>query len=338
ELAARLAQLALEPLPLIEESGEPRRQLGRGRAEGACRLAQHSLLLLDVSLGRGAGQRLDAAHAGGDGALRDDLEEADIAGAADMRAAAQLDREGLERMAVHVGLGAHGDDAHLVAVFLAEERQRAGLDRLLRRHEPRRHLAVLADAVVDLALDDADVLAREGARLAEIEAQPVGRHERALLRHMLAQAPAQCLMQQMRHRVIGAERGAARLIDAQLDEVAELERAMRDAALMDEELAGALLRVAHRELAARMREYGAGVADLAAGFGVERRLVDEDGGVAARLGLFHRLAALDDGDDLALGDMRVIAQEFGGADLVAQLEPHLLGRRLAGADPALPRL
>src|SRR5258708_227035 len=147
-----------------------------------------------------------AGRAGGDGALRDDLEEADSAGAPHMRAAAQLDREGLERVAVHVGLLAHGDDAHLLAVFLAEEGERAGLLRLIRRHQARRHFAVLADKGVDLGLDDADVLGRERARLAEIEAQPVGRHQPALLRHVLPQAPAQRLVPQMRHAAVGWHR------------------------------------------------------------------------------------------------------------------------------------
>ena len=40
-----------------------------------------------------AGHRLDAAHAGGDAALADDLEQADVAGARDVRAAAQFGRE-----------------------------------------------------------------------------------------------------------------------------------------------------------------------------------------------------------------------------------------------------
>ena len=52
-------------------------------------------LLGDVGLRRRAGQRLDAAHAGGDRAFADDLEQADVAGAAHMGAAAQLGREHL---------------------------------------------------------------------------------------------------------------------------------------------------------------------------------------------------------------------------------------------------
>ena len=67
--------------------------------------------------------RLDAAHAGRDRAFADDRDEADVAGAADMGAAAQLDRIGA--LVVAVLDRAHGDDAHLVAVFLAEQRARA---------------------------------------------------------------------------------------------------------------------------------------------------------------------------------------------------------------------
>ena len=65
--------------------------------------------------------------------LRQDLEIADIAGAPHMRAAAQFDRIGrLVALAM-----AHRDDAHLFAVFLAEQRHRAHLDRGVRRHQPR---------------------------------------------------------------------------------------------------------------------------------------------------------------------------------------------------------
>ena len=52
------------------------------------------LLLGEVFPRRGAGQRLDAADARGDRALADERDQADLAGAADMGAAAELDRIG----------------------------------------------------------------------------------------------------------------------------------------------------------------------------------------------------------------------------------------------------
>ena len=66
----------------------------------------------------------------------DDLEQADIAGAPHMRAAAELDGISVAGLALAVA-HAHRDDADLIAVFLAEQRQRAFGDGLVRRHQMR---------------------------------------------------------------------------------------------------------------------------------------------------------------------------------------------------------
>ena len=88
-----------------------------------------------------AGDRLDAAHAGGDAALGDDLEQADVAGALHVRAAAQL------------AARADVEDADLVAVLLAEQHHRAELLRLVDRHHARVGRVVLEDLGVDELLD-----------------------------------------------------------------------------------------------------------------------------------------------------------------------------------------
>src|SRR3546814_9309614 len=62
--------------------------------------------------------------------------EADVAGAPHVGAAAELGRLGLA--ATRGIAAAHRQHAHLVAVLLAEEGERAGLDRLFRRHEAGR--------------------------------------------------------------------------------------------------------------------------------------------------------------------------------------------------------
>ena len=94
-----------------------------------------------------AGHRLDAAYAGGDAGFGHDLEVADVAGARDVRAAAKLGRE-----------VAHAEHAHLVAVLLAEQRHRTGLDRVVVFHEPRLDRVVGADRAVDQRFDGADFL------------------------------------------------------------------------------------------------------------------------------------------------------------------------------------
>jgi hypothetical protein len=71
----------------------------------------------------------------------------------------------------------------------------------------------------------------------EVEAQPVGRDQRALLRDVGAEHLAQRLVQQMGGRVVGADRRAARVIDHQVDDVADLQRALLDLPEMHEQVA-----------------------------------------------------------------------------------------------------
>jgi hypothetical protein len=74
---------------------------------------------------------------------------------------------------------------------------------------------VLADEGVHLALDLRQFLAGQRLAVAEVEAQPVGRVERAALRHVIAKRAAQRLVQQVRGGVVGADRAAAGVIDLQ---------------------------------------------------------------------------------------------------------------------------
>src|SRR5205814_550076 len=93
ELAAEIRELALEPAAVLDQRIEPRRQFLRRYLEFHGGLTEQRLLVSEMRFGCGAGQRLDAAHARRHRALRDDLEEPDVAGAAHMGAAAELDRE-----------------------------------------------------------------------------------------------------------------------------------------------------------------------------------------------------------------------------------------------------
>jgi hypothetical protein len=83
----------------------------------------------------------------------------------------------------------------------------------------------------------------------------------------------------------------------------------------------------------------AGVAHLAAGLAVERRLVDDD---RARLAGLRRsstsLPSTHERRDDALGGLGVVAEELGRAELLAQRRTRRLGRRLAGAGPGGARL
>ncbi len=116
---------------------------------------------------------------------------------------------------------AHGEHAHLVAIFLAEQRFGAGRDRLVGRHQPRGGIGILADHGVDLGLDALQLFRRHRLGMAEIEAQPLGRHQRALLRDMRPQHTLQRGMQQMGGGVIGAGGAAAFGIHLQIHRIAD---------------------------------------------------------------------------------------------------------------------
>src|SRR3546814_4270743 len=73
--------------------------------------------------------------------------------------------------------------------------------------------------------------------------------------------------------MIGTQVAAAAAVDAQLDDVADPQRPVRQRAGVDLQDAELLLRIGNRDLGAVGGEHGAGIADLPARLAVERRLV-----------------------------------------------------------------
>jgi hypothetical protein len=120
ELAPRLAELALEAPALVDDLLQPGRDLAHRHLQRGRDVGQQATVGGERMPRGVAGGRLDAAHAGGDAGLGGDRDQADVAGARDVGAAAQLDRP------AHLGaaVAAHGDDVDLVAVFFAEQRPR----------------------------------------------------------------------------------------------------------------------------------------------------------------------------------------------------------------------
>jgi len=177
-------------------AGSSRRRRPRSAASRARRRSRRHPCRLRASM-----RRTPAATA----ALADDLEEADVAGAADMGAAAELGREVL---VVVVG-AAHGDDAHFVAIFLAEGGASApaftassGVIRRVATSAFRRMRLLTSISMARVSVG------RERLRMAEVEAQAIGRDQRALLRDMGAEPAAQRFVQQVGGR--GLARNAAR--------------------------------------------------------------------------------------------------------------------------------
>ena len=332
----RLGEIAFQTPTLLQEALDAPRHVRRLGLEERGGLTKDPFALSQIVHRDAGGQGLDPAHAGGDGAFRDDLEETDVAGAPDVGAAAKLGREAT------IGVFAHGDDAHLVAVLFAEQRHGPGLDRLAGVHEARRDLGVAPDLGVDFGFDRSQLVGLDGFGMADIEAQPRGRHQRALLGDVLAQAAAQRGVQQVCRRMIGADRPPALAVHAQHHVGANPERPLFDAGHVDEQIIGLLLGVRDRQPHRRRRALGGGddaaVAHLAAGLGVERCLVHDHRHVLAGPGLFDALAVNDKRLHMALDGFGLVTEEFAGADVVSGREPYRLGGRVARPGPGLARL
>ena len=86
-----------------------------------------------------------------------------------------------------------------------------------RGHQPRDHRRILQHDVVGDVLDALDLVGAHRLGMREIEAQPIGRDQRALLRHVIAEHLAQRLVQQMRRRMILPDGAAPRVIDLQIE-------------------------------------------------------------------------------------------------------------------------
>ena len=227
-------------------------------------LRQAPLFVVDECQRAGAGHRFDAADARGHAGLGNDLEQADVAGTRHMRAAAQFGGE-----------IAHLQHAHAVAVLLAEQRHRAEIERFLVTHVSNFGFVVAAHLRVDHVFDAAQFLARHRLEMREVETQPIRRHQRAFLRDMFAKHLAQRRVQQMRRRMIEHGGLTARAVDARHDLRADAQAVARlPFADMPWNCAAELLRVGHDE--APVGDFQrARVADLAAGFGVERRAIED---------------------------------------------------------------
>ncbi len=142
---------------------------------------------------------------------------------------------------------------------------------------------------------------------------------------------------QVSRRVVRAQAGAALAVDLHLDRIADLHLALGHLAEVHEQVADLALNVADRNGRAARGGQRAGVAHLAARLAVERRLVGDQRDLVACLGGFHFGAVLEQRDDLAFRLFGRIAEELGGAEALAQIEPHRFGRRLARAGPGRAR-
>src|SRR6478752_8873354 len=137
--------------------------------------------------------------------------------------------------------------------------------------------------------------------------------------------------------MVSADGAAPGVIDLERERGTDFERPFLQPSGMDEHVARLALRINYGKTHAFAR-HDAGVADLPARLAVERRLVEHDGAALVRAQGVDLLAVLDQRGDDALGGFRLVAEELGGAGLLAQGEPYRLGSGIAGARPRRARL
>src|SRR6266851_5186140 len=267
ELLFQYAQFFFEFFFAREQPLEPFKRLGIAGTQMAANLLQNPLPAANRFQRTFAGERLDSPNAGRDARLAFELEQADIAGTRDMGSTAEFDRE-----------IAHPHNPHTVAVFIAEECQRAGLNRLIVGHLLNRDARVLANPRVDLLFNRCQVACGNRTAMSEVEAQTLRCHQRAGLMHFFADDIAQRIVQNMGRRMVQHRRIAALAVDAQTDTAPALELtgiAAQEASYVKDR-AVMFARVSNLDHAAGYGLDHAAVADLAAALGIEWSLGRND--------------------------------------------------------------
>src|SRR5262249_45721855 len=207
--------------------------------------------------------RLDAPRPRRNTGFRDDREQPDVAGCLYMRAAAEFHAEAW-----------NGDHSHFVAVFFAKQRHRTGSDGFLRRFDRGLDGTVLEDMRVDDLLDLQQFVPCQRVEVHEVEAEPVGRHERSGLLHMGAEDLTQCRMEQVCRRVIASCGVASRRVDFGNDRRSDRDLAALHAYTMRANSTGDVLDVADARAEAEVVAERSHVRDLTAALQVERRALE----------------------------------------------------------------
>ena len=234
--------------------------------------------------------------------MRDDFGEADFAEAADVRTAAEFDGEAVV---------AHADHAHDVAVFFAKECHRAFFLRGVAAHLFDDDWCVAEDLRVHHCFYLCDVCGAERLVVREVEAGAALIDERAFLLDVRAEGAAQRFVQQVGGGVVALDGGAAFAVDFCLCGFADADVALFDVANVQESIA-LFLCVFDAENAAGGAQ-GAAVANLSAGFAIERGTVKNDHAPRAGIQFGDRFAVGEDLHDLCAAAFFFVAVKGGFA-------------------------
>ena len=254
--------------------------------------------------------RLDTPHTSGHAAFSHHLEQADIARALHMGAAAQF------------AAGADVQHAHGFAIFFAKQHHGAGFLGAVDVHHAGFRGAVGQDFRVHAGFDLADLRVRHGCVVRKVEPGALGIDQRAFLLHMAAQHFAQGLVHEVRDRMVAHGGRAQGHVHLGVHCVTHSQRAGGQHAMMAVHIGLDLERVFHRK-AGRTAGQHALVTHLAAAFGVEGRRVQHHHTGLAMLEFGHRGAVEVERHHLGAGLELLVAHEGIARTAVVQCLVHL---------------
>ena len=272
-------------------------QVGERRSDFGSELFQARGIGGGLVVGGEASNGFDAADTCSGGGFAEDLEAANLPGAADMGAAAEFHAVAIEG----VRLAADLDHADGVAIFFAEGLHdfRAGFHVVVFHLGPE-HGGVLDDAFVDEFFNVGDLLRGEGGAI-EVEGQLLRAYVGTLLRGVSTDNFMQRPVQEMRHAVVTGNGFAAGLVDAHGDGGSGCQDHFIGGEVVQEGISG-FLGVGDGQCF-HSSEQRPGIAKLPAHLCITRRGIQNDGGL---------VADGDDFEDLRLGLFRVVTEERGG--------------------------
>ena len=207
------------------------------------------------------------------------------------------------------------DDTDGLAVFLAEQHHGAEVLGLFDAHDFRLDGDIRKDDLIDPGLDRFEFVGGHGRRMVEVEAADGLADQLTGLLDMAAEDFPESGLQQMGCRMVPHDGAAAVGVDPDLDLFAGFGDAFHNGTAVQVHAVFGLDGIVDLEGEPAALD-GAGVADLAAAAGVERRLVDDEDGVFAGLDGLGKVSVFDDGKDLR-GRVEVgVTEELGGGDVL----------------------
>lgn len=251
--------------------------------------------------GFGSGEGGDAADTACDGFFGDDAAEADLSGIGEVCAAAEFDAE-----------VSHGDDAHFIGIFFAEECHCAAFAGVFDWEQFCVDCSAAGDAVVDDVFDLMNFGRSESLSVSEVKSQFILLDTRTPLSGGFANGAVECVMEDVCSGVSAADTGAAFGVNLSRDEESFAEVAFEEVSDVNPQIA-IFLSVDDVEFDTVGGE-GSGVSDLAAGFGVEGAAVESDAdwlSVSDFGKVRYEFTTGDDSQYAAVSVEAVIAEEAG---------------------------